>query len=358
MGYHVIERLELEGLGMSAIRVSAPKGVDTESALEKLSAKFPDLIMDFDHNFEPSQDQSRPHTSPRRRRSIKQGPSALEQLSNRKSANFSRARKVIGWQNISKTCGAGLRIGMIDTAVDLDHPALKGQRITTRVAHNPLARSGPADHGTSIAALFVGKPSPKGWGGFVPNAEVFAANIFELNASGKSVGRASSLLRGMSWLARKKVVVVNIGLTGANNKTVRKAIDIAKKSGLVVVAAVGNRGWRRRLAYPAGYTSVISVTAIGPYRGVMKNANRGDYIDFAAPGVRIWTAVPGGGAYKSGSSYATTFITTLLGLEILRGRKNASSSLKKILAQEVIDLGQPGKDRVYGWGFTKKHPKC
>ncbi|MBT5938678.1 MAG: hypothetical protein HOG95_02040, partial [Rhodospirillaceae bacterium] len=115
---------------------------------------------------------------------------------------------------------------------------------------------------------------------------------------------------------------------------------------------------KKRRAYPAGYTDIISVTAVGPYRGVMKNANRGNYIDFAAPGVRIWTAVPGGGKYKSGSSYATTYITTLIGLEILHGRRRNPASLRDILSKEIIDLGKPGRDDIYGWGFIRKYPKC
>jgi hypothetical protein len=358
LGYQVVERMELESLGVTALRMRVPPGIKTEQALERLSSNFPDLIMDFDHNFEPSQDQSKPRISPRRRRATNSGPSAVEQLAASKAGKLSRARKSIGWQNLPETCGAGLRLGMIDTAIDQSHPALIGQRLTVRVAHDPRARSGPAEHGTSIAAMFIGNPGPKGWGGLVPGAELFAANIFEITASGKSVGRASSLLRAINWLARRKITIVNIGLTGANNKTVRRAMTIAKNNGMIVVAAAGNWGWQRRKAYPAGYTDVISVTAVGPYRGVMKNANRGDYIDFAAPGVRLWTAVPGGGKYKSGSSYATTYITTLIGLELLHGRPKNPGSLREILNKEVIDLGRPGKDDTYGWGFIKKYPKC
>ena len=357
LGYQIIEQLNLDALGVTALRVRVPSGMKTDEALESLSNKFPDLIMDFDHNFEPSQDQSRPR-SPRRRRETDQRPSALEQMAVRKAGKLSRARKSIGWENLPDTCGTGLRIGMIDTAVDKTHPALIGQRLTTRVTHDPRARSGPAEHGTSIAAMFIGKPGPEGWGGLVPGAELMAANIFEVAASGKSLGRASSLLKGINWLARKKVDVVNIGLTGANNKTVRKAMFIAKNNGMIVVAAAGNRGWKKRRAYPAGYTDISSVTAVGPYRGVMKNANRGNYIDFAAPGVRIWTAVPGGGKYKSGSSYATTYITTLIGLEILHGRRRNPASLRDILSKEIIDLGKPGRDDIYGWGFIRKYPKC
>ncbi len=131
---------------------------------------------------------------------------------------------------------------MIDTAVDASHPVLLGQRIETRALYTPKGRSAPADHGTAIAALLIGKPSKDGLGGLLPGAELKAANIFELSETGEPVGHASSFLRAINWLVRMHVDVVNIGLTSANNKMVRKAMKRAVDFGLIVVAAAGNHG--------------------------------------------------------------------------------------------------------------------
>jgi len=125
-----------------------------------------------------------------------------------------------------------------------------------------------------------------------------------------------------------------------------------------MVAAVGNWGRADKPAYPAAYSEVLAVTAVGPYRGIYKKANRGNYVEFAAPGVRLWTAIAGGGKYQSGTSFATPYVTALLGLEIAKGASKSPSSLRTILKGSAADLGKPGRDQVYGWGFVEKQPNC
>ena len=247
---------------------------------------------------------------------------------------------------------------MIDSGVDLKHPALVGQNIEFRSFHNRNRKQGPSNHGTAVAAILVGKPGVKGWGGLLPGAELKAANMFEINKIGKKVGNVIALLKGLNWMAQQKVHVVNLSIAGTNNRAVNKAFKAARKKGLVMVAAVGNWGRADKPAYPAAYSQVLAVTAVGPYRGVYKKANKGNYIEFAAPGVRLWTAVPGGGKYQSGTSFATPYVSALLGLEIAKGASKSPGELRNILRGSVGDLGKPGKDTTYGWGFVEKQPNC
>ncbi len=85
---------------------------------------------------------------------------------------------------------------------------------------------------------------------------------------------------------------------------------------------------------------------------VARDANHGDYIDLAAPGVDVWVAAPGGGGkFASGSSMAAPLVAAALaGL----GGKPA---LGKQLYQQARDLGEPGKDPVYGQGLLQ-FPVC
>ena len=51
-------------------------------------------------------------------------------------------------------------------------------------------------------------------------------------------------------------------------------------------------------------------------RSIYKKANRGDYIDLAAPGVDVWTAkAGGGGSYRSGTSFAAPFVVAAIAIE-------------------------------------------
>jgi len=335
MGFGVLERLSFADLDMNVYRLRVPSGQSVQGARRTLLGRFPALLVDANHQFDNTQGSERKT----RRRTTSSG-GALDQIKKKraKKAVGSRAQAAIGWKNVAPTCGNGVVIGMIDSGVDLKHPALAGQDIEFKSFHSKKRRPGPKVHGTAVAALLVGKPSPKGWGGLLPGAQLKAANMFELNKIGKKVGNVIALLKSLNWLAQQGVHVVNLSIAGSKNRAVNKGFQAARKKGLVMVAA--------------------AVTAIGPYNGIYKKANRGSYVEFAAPGVRMWTAVPGGGKYQSGTSFAAPFISALFGLAIANGSKKDPNTLRSIIKTGVADLGQPGRDKTFGWGRINKQPNC
>jgi len=349
LGFVVLDSRELNGLGIQMLRVRKPPASSAEIALNDLQAEFPGLAVDFNHIFEPSQDQ-------RRRRS---GDATTNKRPTTRREVTSRARAQIGWDDLPLSCGTGVKIGMIDSGVDMQHPALQRQDITVRNMFSRHLRPGNKSHGTAVAALLVGKPDKNGFGGLLPAASLKVANIFGVNKQGRVVGTAGAILRGVNWLVEEKVHAVNIGVTGANNKHVRRAMTIAQKNDMVMVAATGNRNYKKKRAYPAAYFNTLAVTAVGPYQGIMRNANRGSYIDFAAPGVRLWTAAPGGaGKHRSGTSFATTYVTAVLASHVAQGSSRDPDRLREILRRGVRDLGEPGKDDLYGWGYITRKPFC
>ena len=152
--------------------------------------------------------------------------------------------------------------------------------------------------------MLVGKPTKEGFGGILPEATLFAANMFEINDRGKTIGNAMGLLKSLDWLANKKPHAINLSVAGNNNKVIRLAFKKAREYKLIMIAAAGNWGVEKP-AYPAAFKDVLAVTAVADKMKIYRKANRGDYIDFAAPGVRLWTAVPGGGKYQTGTSFAS-----------------------------------------------------
>lgn len=204
------------------------------------------------------------------------------------------ARWVIGWPPSGPGCGKGGKLGMIDAPVDVNHVALKGQKVEFKSFHNKKRKPGNTNHGTAVAAMLVGKPAKNGFGGLLPEATLFAANMFEINDRGKTIGNAMGLLKSLDWLATKKPHAINLSVVGT---------------------------WGvEKPAYPAAFKDVLAFTAAADKMKIYRKANRGDYIDFAAPGVRLWTAVPGGGKYQTGTSFASPYIA---GLAIANGVKAA-----------------------------------
>ena len=162
----------------------------------------------------------------------------------------------------------------------------------------------------------------------------------------------------LNWLAKSRVHAVNLSVAGTDNKVLRLAFDKAHRKGMVLVAAAGNWGRADKPAYPAAYKPVVAVTAVNAKKRIYSHANSGKYIDFAAPGVRIFTAVPGGTKVMSGTSFASPYIAALLASEIAYSGRKKASTLRAALGRKSVDLGKKGKDLVFGYGFVKIKPKC
>jgi subtilisin family serine protease len=246
---------------------------------------------------------------------------------------------------------------MIDSPVDVNHSAFKGQKVKFKSFHNAERKPGSANHGTAVAAMLVGKPAKEGFGGILPEATLFAANMFEINDRGKTIGNAMGLLKSLDWLATKKTHAINLSVAGNNNKIIQMAFKKASEYKLIMIAAAGNWGVEKP-AYPAAFKDVIAITAVADKMKIYRKANRGDYIDFAAPGVRLWTAVPGGGKYQTGTSFASPYIAALAGLAIANGIKSDPGSLRSVFKKNVVDLGAPGKDKTFGYGYVHLNQKC
>lgn len=327
-GFRVIEVQKMRALDIEIFLLEIPQGSTIEEAKRLLASRFPGASVDANPVF---------------------GLQGLDEY------RASLPRPQAGWNPPPPQCGAGLRIGMIDGGVDVNHPALKGQRVEYVEFNRDGRRPGPADHGTAVAAIMVGKPE---WGGLVPGAELMAVNMFEYNEADKIVGNGMAMLKGLDWLASKGVQVINLSVAGGDNKVVREAMEVGRKKGMVMVGAAGNWGSDTRPAYPAAYSDVVAVTAFDHEKNVYVNANRGKYIDFAAPGVKMYTAVPEGGRIQSGTSFAAPYVSVLIAIAVEKGAPRSPAALRDLLVQRVVDMGAPGRDDVFGWGFVNIEPPC
>ena len=120
-------------------------------------------------------------------------------------------------------------------------------------------------------------------------------NAFFTNRSGELETDTAHLTEALAKLEENGVRIVNLSLVGPSDEIVHRRIkDMATQKGIVFVAAAGNNGPDAPPGYPAAYEEVIAVTAVDRNGGSYDHANRGDYIDVAAPGVRVWAALPEG----------------------------------------------------------------
>ena len=150
-----------------------------------------------------------------------------------------------------------------------------------------------------------------------------------------------------------------ISLAGARNPLIEIAIDRASARGLLMVAAIGNNGPDGAAAWPAAHPSVVAVTAIGPDAGLYRAAVHGPEVDFAAPGVSVWSGgIDGAGRFDSGTSFAVPFVTAAGAAWLARGGAADADAFRAAFAQTARDLGAPGRDPEFGDGLIELADAC
>lgn len=238
-----------------------------------------------------------------------------------------------------------LRIGIIDSSVDQAHVAFSQSSITTRRFVNN--ETPPDFHGTAIASIIASNdPSALG---LAPRAELFAAEVFDQTAEQGEFASTVSLIKALNWLVTQEVSVVNISLAGPPNRLLETALARVRERGVLAIAAAGNGGPMAQPMYPAAYPQVVAVTATDERGRAFRLANRGEYVDIAAPGVNIRHAQAGGGyAASSGTSYAVPFVT-VAAARLMQSNSEPSAMLDALYAG-TLDIGAPGRDQIYGYG--------
>jgi len=250
----------------------------------------------------------------------------------------------------SLTKGDGVRVAMVDSGVDVTHPALSGVRLSVIDVIKNHTRPTAEAHGTAIAGIIAGR---NGLDGVAPDAELVAIRAFHQSSGSGAAARSSSyyVSKGISRAIDVAVRVINLSLTGPQDRLVTQTVEQALLARIVVVAAAGNAGPKAPPAYPAAQAGVIAVTATDGKDRLYKHANRGSYVTLAAPGVDILVADPGGGYdYMSGTSMAAAYVSGFAALMIARDDSLAPSQLRKVMEATATDLGPPNRDPQFGAG--------
>lgn len=242
------------------------------------------------------------------------------------------------------TKGAGARVAVLDTGVDCTHPDLapncaKGYNIL-----NP--RQPPDDdkgHGTHVSGIIAGALNWKGVAGMAPEATILPVKV--LNSSGS--GKVSEIIEGITWAVKNKADIINMSLGAPKfSEAQGKAVKAAREAGVLVIAAAGNDGGT--VNYPAAYPEALAVTALAFDNTLASFSCKGPETDFIAPGVRIFSAAPGGSFMAAnGTSQAAPHVSGLAALAVALGIKGPEA-LEKALARASVGLGLPAYYEGYG----------
>lgn len=184
-----------------------------------------------------------------------------------------------------------VKIAIVDTGCDVDHPDLRAQIAGT---YDAIARDagGVRDdngHGTHCAGVAAAQADNRvGISGVAPGCKLLIVKALDAEGNGAS----SDIARGVSWAVAQGASVISLSMgTEHETRALREAIEHAIDRGVVVVAAMGNEG-RTQRNYPAAFPGVIAVGATDRGDRVADFSTRGDWISVCAPGVDILSTTP------------------------------------------------------------------
>lgn len=263
----------------------------------------------------------------------------------------------------SRYTGAGVRVAVLDTGFDVNHPDFTGRVIQPRSFVEGESVQDVNGHGTHCIGTACGPRSPSGLPryGVATRAEIFAGKVL----SNAGVGLDGSILAGIEWAITNgcKVISMSLGAQVFGAPPDELYDSVGKRSlqaGCLIVAAAGNdsnRQWGdiKAVSRPANSRYIMAVAALDSRLAVANFSNGtknkdGGQIDVAAPGVAILSAapMPRRSATMDGTSMATPHVAGLAAL-LSEANDNAGGvELWQLLAAHARRLPVPVTDVGFG----------
>jgi len=256
--------------------------------------------------------------------------------------------------------GAGVRVAILDTGIDYEHEELDDNYVGGY--DFVFDDTDPFDdsynsHGTHVAGIVAAEQNGIGVVGVAPEVDLFAVKVLD----GAGFGTVDWIIAGIELAVRNGSDVINLSIEGPDTQALHDACDQAYAAGSIVVAAGGNSPLGGGpVEYPAGYDSVIAVTATDAFDVPGYFAPIDEKLELAAPGVAVLSTVAGGGyAELSGTSQAAAHVAGVAALRILSNTEDvdgdgrvSNEDVRLLLQMEAIDLGVAGRDETFGYGLV------
>lgn len=244
--------------------------------------------------------------------------------------------------------GTGMVIAQIDNGVDFTHPFLaprlapNGYDFLDDDADPTYGPGTYSGHGTFSAGL-TGLSAP-------------GAVIAPIRAlDGEGLGTVFNMVRSIEFAISRNVEIIAMGFgLIPDDPVLRNWIARADNAGIVLVAPAGNSNRKSPPQFPAAYPQVIGVGAVNVYDLKTEFSNYGAWLDVSAPGLNMYSALPGGDLWGrwDGTSFAAPLTAGLAAL--VRAQKSTAPAIacRAVVrwGSDPIDHLNPGYEGALGSG--------
>ncbi|MGR9105875.1 MAG: S8 family serine peptidase [Gammaproteobacteria bacterium] len=251
--------------------------------------------------------------------------------------------------------GAGVKVAILDTGIDTDHPDLNYDPACSASFVDGETIEDGHGHGTHVAGTVAALDNDLGVVGVVPEAILCIYKV--LNNGGS--GNYSDIIAALEQAVADGVQVTNhsYGSSSDPGATAQAAFDNAYAAGVLQVAAAGNSGnadgTGDNCIYPARWETVIAAAATTQSDVRASFSSTCPEVELAAPGYQINSTVPGGGyGLMSGTSMAAPHVTGSAALVLATNPGWNNDQVRLQLQSTADDLGDPGRDVFYGYGLV------
>ena len=224
--------------------------------------------------------------------------------------------------------GAGIRVGIIDSGLEVEHPRLAG-RVVQSVAvelDEDEAKVVPDDgqdlygHATACGGIIVG---------LAPQVELISIRVLGADLRGKGAAFAA----GLEWAIDQGIDVLNLSLSSKSESlfpVFHDLVDRAYFHRVILVSAANNVP---AASYPSLFSSVLSVAAHGEPDPLRLYYNPAPPVEFGAWGVDVPMAwKDGGSTVATGNSFAAPHVAAMVALILSKHPGLTPFEVKAVLA--------------------------
>jgi len=258
-------------------------------------------------------------------------------------------------QALAPNLGSGVKIAVIDTGIDLNHPAFAGKLAPASEwkdfvdgdSYPQEVQGSNYGHGTGVAGVILQ---------VAPNVTILPLRVLD----GDGVGDTDDVVAAMDWAIQKGADIINLSLGATvDDEALHTMIEYAFDQKVFVMASAGNANTeaptfpaRRAASGPVSeYTVGVGSVSVNDIKSPF--SNYGDSLELMAPGERIYTVAPDESiGYWSGTSFATPIVTGALALGI--GETDDPKQFANELSRTIVKINDKNTDYFGDKRYNKK----